>query len=488
MLLFPEVARECYDAPLWVLLLVMLKGWLWIVSGVLLLSVVLAGDRWQVLGVVGLLWLLWAGQNRWQELVPNQGMVPPAGKETIEKALGEVKEIIAELTDPSQKQVLSLSLSAIADSLQTPQPRVAVVGMQGVGKTAVISALRSESDTASRWWSWTGRGSKKITLLDTHTAEGEIDLVTASSAELVVLVVAGDLTATEYNYIKHLVGDLQQRVIIAFNKSDLYLVSDQQAILQQIKQRCAGLVEGQDVVMISAKPRPIRVRQYAQDSSLPVRQWQEDLPPVITPLKQRIEHVLEQEWERLWLEKLRRQIAQLQKQAELALQEQRRRLAEAVVIKYQQVVAVSVFASPLPTVDLAATLALNVKLLLEIGEIYRQPLTLAQAQLIAKDMLKQLVQLGGVELATSAIASFLKTNLLTYAFGGAIQGLSAAYLTHACGHSLISFLEQRGTVVHTPFIPQAIFEHQLQCLRRADFVARFVPHFLTGLQIPTPSR
>lgn len=121
MLLFPEVARECYDAPLWVLLLVMLKGWLWIVSGVLLLSVVLAGDRWQVLGVVGLLWLLWAGQNRWQELVPNQGMVPPAGKETIEKALGEVKEIIAELTDPSQKQVLSLSLSAIADSLQTPQ-------------------------------------------------------------------------------------------------------------------------------------------------------------------------------------------------------------------------------------------------------------------------------------------------------------------------------------------------------------------------------
>ncbi len=464
----------------------MLKRWLWVVSGVLLLSVALAGDRWQVLGVIGLLWLILLRQSRWQS--PQQTVVSPAGQEGVVQALEQVKEIIAELTDPAQKQVLSLSVAAIADSLQNPQPRVAIVGMQGVGKTAVVSALRGEGEASSRWLGWVGKESKRITLWDTHTTGGDMDLVTASSAELVVLVVAGDLTATEYNYIKHLVRDLHQRVIVAFNKSDLYLLSDQQAILKQIRQRCAGLVAERDVVMIAAKPRPIKVRQYEQDSSLPVRQWQEDLPPVITPLKQRIEEVLEQEWQSLWLEKLSRQIAHLQKQAELALQEQRRRLAEAVVSKYQQLVAITVFASPMPTLDLAATLTLNVKLLLEIGQIYRQPLTFEQGQLIAQDMLKQLVQLGGVELATSAIASFLKTNLFTYALGGAVQSLSAAYLTHACGYSLISYLEQKGTVAHNLSIPHNIFALQLQRLRSVDFMAKFVPSLLSGLHIPAPGR
>jgi len=465
--------------------------WLWIVSLIGALSVALAGDRWQMLGLVGLIWLLFAGHNRWQELSQNQAVVAPAGKESLQQALAQVMATIAELSEPSPKEVLAMSATAIADSLQAPQPRVAIVGMQGVGKTAVISALRGEPDTTAntiRWLGWSGKGGKKITLLDTHTADGAIDQVTASSAELVVLVVAGDLTATEYNYIKTIISHQHQRLLIAFNKSDLYLVSDQQAILKQIRQRCAGLLDERDVVMIAAKPRPIKVRQYDRDSSLPVRQWQEDLPPLIAPLKQRIEQVLEQEWERLWLERLRQQIQQLQNQAEQALQEQRRKLAESAVSKYQNIIALSVFASPLATVDLATTVTLNIKLLLEIGEIYRQPLTLNQARFIAQDMVKQLVQLGGVELATAAIASFLKTNFVTYVIGGAVQSITAAYLTQVCACSLISYLEQKGKVANETTIPRAIYEQQLKRLSSADFLAKFVPRLVAGLHITTPSR
>jgi uncharacterized protein (DUF697 family)/GTP-binding protein EngB required for normal cell division len=453
--------------------------------------VALAGDRWQMLGLVGLIWLLFAGHNRWQELSQNQAVVAPAGKESLQQALAQVMATIAELSEPSPKEVLAMSATAIADSLQAPQPRVAIVGLQGVGKTAVISALRGEPDTTAntvRWLGWSGKGGKKITLLDTHTTSGEIDQVTASSAELVVLVVAGDLTATEYNYIKTMLAHQHQRLLIAFNKSDLYLVSDQQTILKQIRQRCAGLLDERDVVMIAAKPRPIKVRQYDRDSGLPVRQWQEELPPVIAPLKQRIEQVLEQEWERLWLDRLRQQIQQLQHQAEQALQEQRRKLAESAISKYQSIIALSVFASPLATLDLAATLTLNIKLLMEIGEIYRQPLTLNQAQCIAKDMIKQLVQLGGVELATAAIAGFLKTNFVTYAIGGAVQGISAAYLTHVCGCSWISYLEQKGKVANATTIPRAIYEQQLQRLSSAEFLAKFVPSLVARLHIPASSR
>jgi uncharacterized protein (DUF697 family) len=467
--------------------------WLWIISLIGVLSLVLAGDRWQMFGLVGLVWLLFAGHSRWQELTQNQTMLAPAGKESLQQALAQVREIIAELTEPSTKEVLAMSVTAIAESLQAPQPRVAIVGVQGVGKTAVISALRGEPETTAntgnmRLWGWSGKGGKKITLLDTHTAGGLIDQVTASSAELVVLVVAGDLTATEYNYIKTMLATQHHRLILAFNKSDLYLVSDQQAILKQIRQRCADLLDERDVVMIAAKPRPITVRQYDRDSGLPVRQWQEELPPVIAPLKQRIEQVLEQEWERLWLDRLRQQIQQLQHQAEQALQEQRRKLAESAISKYQSIIALSVFASPLATLDLAATLTLNIKLLMEIGEIYRQPLTLNQAQCIAKDMIKQLVQLGGVELATAAIAGFLKTNFVTYAIGGAVQGISAAYLTHVCGCSWISYLEQKGKVANATTIPRAIYEQQLQRLSSAEFLAKFVPSLAARLHIPASSR
>jgi hypothetical protein len=51
--------------------------------------------------------------------------------------------------------------------------------------------------------------------------------------------------------------------------------------------------------------------------------------------------------------------------------------------------------------------------------------------------------LGLVELSSSCIASLLKSNALTYLAVGAIQGVSAAYLTRLAGLSLMEYLQEQ---------------------------------------------
>jgi GTPase SAR1 family protein len=363
--------------------------------------------------------------------------------------LAEAQAIIAEITDPQTVQALTLQAQAINANLEQTQARVAIVGTKGVGKTAVVKALSGGQDAnhqflGSSFGAWSSPA-KKITLLDTHHERGDIDLGSANNAEVVVLVVNGDLTASEYKFLSATTA----KIIIALNKTDLLLPTDQTQILQSIHDRVSDLLTPADVVAIAAQPRPITVRQYDQERQTLLKSWQEVLPPVIAPLKERIEQIIGTEGEQLWRRKLQQQLQNLKDQAQQALTAQRRKLAEAAIARQQKIIAISLFASPVPPVDIATSLVLNSQLLLEIAQIYCQPLTFEQAKHLATDMGKQLIQLGGVEIATTTVSSFLKTNFLTYAIGGAIQAISAAYFTNICAQSFISYLEQLPLAIHT---------------------------------------
>ncbi len=54
-----------------------------------------------------------------------------------------------------------------------------------------------------------------------------------------------------------------------------------------------------------------------------------------------------------------------------------------------------------------------------------------------------MVQLGLVELSTQTIGSILKSHGLTYVAGGAVQGVSAAYLTRLAGLSLMAYFQEQ---------------------------------------------
>jgi hypothetical protein len=116
------------------------------------------------------------------------------------------------------------------------------------------------------------------------------------------------------------------------------------------------------------------------------------------------------------------------------------------VEQYQWIAAAAAFANPVPALDLLATAAINAQLVMELGAVYQQKFSLEQAQTVAGTMGSLMLKLGLVELSTKAISTVLKTNAVTFVAGGAVQGVSAAYLTRIAGCSLIEYFQQQEAI------------------------------------------
>jgi hypothetical protein len=96
-----------------------------------------------------------------------------------------------------------------------------------------------------------------------------------------------------------------------------------------------------------------------------------------------------------------------------------------------------------------------------------------------------MIQLGLVELSTQAVGGILKTNAITYLAGGAVQGVSAAYLTHIAGLSLMQYFQEQDP--HTQAeklnfdklgrILKGVFENN----RRSQFLQTFTTGTLKRL-------
>jgi uncharacterized protein (DUF697 family) len=123
----------------------------------------------------------------------------------------------------------------------------------------------------------------------------------------------------------------------------------------------------------------------------------------------------------------------------------RRDRALPVIEQYQWIAAAAAFANPVPALDLLATAAISAQIITDLGEIYQQKFSLQQAQAAAKTLGSLMLKLGLVELSTQAVGGILKGNAFTYVAGGAVQGVSAAYLTRLAGLSLIEYFQQEAS-------------------------------------------
>ena len=110
--------------------------------------------------------------------------------------------------------------------------------------------------------------------------------------------------------------------------------------------------------------------------------------------------------------------------------------------------AAAAFANPVPALDLLATAAINAQLVVELGNIYQQKFSFQQAQTVAGNMGSLMLKLGLVELSTKAIATVLKSNVVTFVAGGALQGVSAAYLTRVAALSLIEYFQSQEVTIN----------------------------------------
>jgi len=396
----------------------------------------------------------------------------PIDTSVVQKALSEAEQVITQLrteaTEPETKDGeavlpevsdLHAQIAQIMASMQREQIRLAVVGGKGSGKTSLIQKLQMGWNTP-----------RMVLITETPSFAGTSEaglaaesqaLERANTADLVLFLVTGDITDSELALLKQLAK--RKRSLLLFNKQDQVLPDERQILINSLRSRVSEFLAPEDVVAIAAVPNPIKVRQLQKDGS--AKEWLEDQPAQIAPLTERLDEILEQESDRLVLTSSFGDARNLKSRAQQTLNGIRRNRATPILEKYQWIAAASAFASPLPTLDMVATAAINAQMVVELGKVYKQQFSLQQAQKVAVEIGSLMLKFGVVELSTQAIATLFKTNAVTYVAGGAVQGVSAAYLTRLAGLSLIEYFNtQEPTLAMTEASPLAI-ERVSQILR-----------------------
>jgi uncharacterized protein (DUF697 family) len=117
-----------------------------------------------------------------------------------------------------------------------------------------------------------------------------------------------------------------------------------------------------------------------------------------------------------------------------------------LIEQFQWIAAATAFANPVPALDLLATAAINTQMVMDLGAVYQLKFSANQAKAVAKTLAELLLKLGLVELTTQTIATVLKSNAITFVAGGAIQGMSAAYLTRLAGLSLLDYFQEQPMI------------------------------------------
>ncbi len=376
-----------------------------------------------------------------------------------------------------QAEALRSQLHEILAALKRDHLKFAILGSKAVGKTTLhewLDAHWLQNDRLNDL-------SHKVQITDTRsiltTADDADTLTIGKSADLVIFVVMGDLLDSELKILQQL-NAAYRRSVIVLNKQDQYLPKEQIELLAKIRERVSGMIAAEDVIAIASQPRPIKVRQYQNDGS--AKEWLEEPEPQVDELTQRLQTILLNDAQKLIIASSLGDAEALKVAANAKLNEKRRIRALPMIERSQWVVAGTAFATPFPAIDLLATAAINGQMVADLSNLYQQKFSLDQAKTIAKTLSELMIKLGIVEVSTQAIGALLKTNALTYMAGGAVQGVSGAYLTRIAGLALIEYWESddRSSTNPAPAIQrdrlQTIIKTVFQQNQRSAFLQGFV--------------
>lgn len=335
-----------------------------------------------------------------------------------------------------------------------------VLGGRSTGKSALIQALiqvlpQEMSGLAVEWselpalFDGRGAGDESNGKSDEKSDENLI-LASALAADGAMMVLAGDLTATELEILQRLgqvrsVAGLPEMPcvpLVVVNKRDQWLPEEEAAVMDRIRQRLTGVIPRARIVSTAADPNEIKVRKHQTDGS--VIETMEQPEPAIADATQALKQWVETEsvqWQ--WGSSMR-QLQGILQGVQTELSEVRRSRSMVAIEQSQWMAAAAAFANPVPGLDLVATAAVNGQLVMDLGQVYKLSFELERASAIAKTFGELMVKQGLVELSSQAIGSTLKTNAMTYVAGGAIQAMSAAYLTRVAGLALVALMEEHS--------------------------------------------
>ena len=118
----------------------------------------------------------------------------------------------------------------------------------------------------------------------------------------------------------------------------------------------------------------------------------------------------------------------------------RRERFRLLLQRSQWIVAGVVIASPVPSVDLLAVAVGNGLMVKEMATIWSCPWSSEVLQVVARQLGSAALAQGVVELSGQALLGLAKLDGASWIAAGAMQGLSAAYLTRVVGVSMADWM------------------------------------------------
>jgi GTPase SAR1 family protein len=488
VLLLVGVVLQGVNQLLW-----QLSYWLpeWLVGPLLLVVVVAVGLAVAQLGWPWLRALRRGGAT---------GERPPverasSRREAAARNLEAIDHTLEQVRDAVERQALRQERERMREELERGDVVITVFGTGSTGKTSLIRALLRElvgsvgapmgSTREPRRHRLRLRGlSRAVILEDTpgilESGEGgwereEAARRQAARADLLLLVVDGDLRAAEWDVFEAL-ASLGKRLLLVLNKCDLRGEREEERLLALLRRRCAGRIQNADVVAVSSAPQTVPMPGG--------RPFQPQ--PEVEALLRRMAAVLHAEGEELIADNLLLQCRQLGEASRQLLDRQRRGDAEAIVDRHMWIGAGVLMVTPLPGVDLLGAAAVNAQMVIEIGRVYGVELRRETARDLALSVGRTLAGLGlikgGVGLLTGALALHVPALLVSRA----IQAVSAAWLTRVAGLSFITYFQHNqdwgdGGV-------QEVLRRQYDLNRREGALRRFLELALERVVDPLQGR
>jgi uncharacterized protein len=335
-------------------------------------------------------------------------------------------------------------LNATLNKLDNNVIRIAAFGLVSRGKSAVLNALLGQKILQTgplngvtqypRSIRWSPSDKVQVELIDTPGLDeiaGEIRAKmardVAQQADLILFVVSGDITRTEYQALLEL-RKSQKPLILVFNKVDLYPETDREAVYRNLQQLGAGNLlekplQPDEIVMVAAEPAPLEVRVEYADGKVDY-EW-ENLPPQVNELRQVILTILNREGRSLLALNALVQAREAEESIAQKTIEVRDETAEELIWQYAKYKALAVGLNPIAIIDVLSGAIADLALIRSLSRLYGLPMTGYEAAKILQTILFSSGSLLLGELGTSLI------------FG---LGKSAAVVTGDSGANITGFV------------------------------------------------
>ncbi len=368
-------------------------------------------------------------------------------------------------------------LQLILQKLENSVVQIAAFGMVGKGKSSVLNALIGEEifatgplhgvtrDIKQTNWRLTtetfGEGSGNIQRLVRETEEVQIQLIDtpgideingeareklakeiASQVDLILFVIAGDITRVEYQALCQL-REVGKPIILVFNKIDQYPLADRQEIYETISNvRVKQLLSPDEIVMVAASPL---VTMAVKDSTGKIRIVKKRGKPQIEPLRQKILEILYREGKSLVALNAMLSVGEINQKLVQQKLLYRDKIAERIIQKTALTKATAIALNPVTAIDLFTGALIDVAMILNLSQLYHIPMTKEGAiQLLQKIAFT----LGGISLSDILVTLGLSSlkgilgiaspvsgglSLLPYTSVAITQGAVAGVSTYTIG-------------------------------------------------------